>query len=297
MVGLEVLEALDGIQWLGSGEETSKRFAISQPTISRHCKKALTTFGLSLQRQNGEWDIIGDQTFLRMERKIHQLARRSGYRQLRLEATYWSAPTLCTTIPPNWMLGRSNIVGIKRNFQLLQERIVDCWIAGLPDVPTSAQPDLVHIPLTRLPVFFTCAPEHPLLQRQRLDYSDIAKFPTLALPSGSYPLVEEALKRIGLWNDGVRMTRYRRDKWEGKSEEELVVGYGTSLSMKASGGALCRLPLFLPFDSGDVLITQRDFLAHPALSELHNRILSRARAIAQEHPEMTVSAERSLLAY
>jgi hypothetical protein len=288
LVGIEVLEALDGVQWLGSGEEVSRRFAISQPTVSRYCKKALEAFELSLQRQDGEWELLGDQTFLRMEREVHHLARRSGYRPLRLEATYWSAPTLCIDIPANWMLGRSNIVGIKRNFQLLQERIVDCWLAGLPDLPTSAQPDLGFLPLTRLPIFFTCAPGHPLLQRKPLTYDDIAEYPTLALPSGSYPLAEEALKNIGLWNDGVRMTRYRREKWEGKLEKDLIIGYGTSFSMKVSGESLCRLPLLLPFSSGDALIAKKDFLMHPALAELYNHLLARARSIAQEHPEMEV---------
>jgi hypothetical protein len=34
-----------------------------------------------------------------------------------------------------------------------------------------------------------------------LSYSDIAIYPSLALPEGSYPKVEESLKSIGLWND------------------------------------------------------------------------------------------------
>ncbi len=43
--------------------------------------------------------------------------------------------------------------------------------------------------------------------------------PSLALPEGTYPLVEQ----------------------------ELVVAYGTALSLVASGDTLCRLPLQLPF--------------------------------------------------
>ena len=239
MVELEVLEALDGLQWLKTGEEVSRRFGISQPTVSRYVSKALSTFDLEINRINGEWDLVGDQTYLRLEREVHQMARRLGYRPLRLEATYWTAPTICTNLPGDWMLGQSNIVGIERNFKLVHDRIVDACIAGLPDLPTSQHPSLTAIVLSRMPVFFTCSPGHPLLSMERLSYSDIAEYPTLALPTGSYPKVEEALKGISLWNDGVRMSRYRREKWEGRTESELVVDYGTPLSMSVRGGQVC----------------------------------------------------------
>ena len=123
MIGLDGLQALDGIQWLRTGEEVSRRFGISQSTVTRTCSKALQLFGLSMERREGEWELQGDQTILRLERRVHQLARWRGLRPLRLEATYWSAGTYCAALPPGWMLGPSNIVGIRRNFELLQERI------------------------------------------------------------------------------------------------------------------------------------------------------------------------------
>lgn len=268
MVELDVLAALDGIQWLRTGEEVARRFGISQPTVSRYVAKALEVFGLELKRVDGEWELSGDQTFLRMEREVHQVARRMGYGPLRLEAAYWSAPTLCQSLPEGWILGQSNIVGIRRNLALVRDRVIDGWIAGLPDLPDGSDSELVAIVLSKMPVFFTCAPGHPLLKRPVIGYKDIAEYPSLALPSGAYPKVEVALKSIGLWSDAVRMARYRRDKWEGKSESELVVGYGTPLSMEVSGGQLCRLPLTLPFESGDALVVSKDFVSHSRLSEL-----------------------------
>lgn len=287
LVELEVLEALDGLLWLRTGEEVSARFGISQPTVSRYAAKALATFDLEMVRVNGEWELVGDQVYLHLEREVHQLARRLGYRPMRLEATYWTAPTLCSDLPSRWVLGQSNIVGVKRNFSLLQERIVDAWIAGLPDLPTAAQqPDLTAVVLTRMPVFFTCAPGHPLLERGAISYDDIAEFPTLALPDGSYPKVEAALKQIGLWNDGVRMSRYRRDRWEGKSESELVIGYGTALSMRVNGGNLCELPLKLPFDSGEALVVKKDLLSDPGVTELLAHLRAKLSALSAEMPEI-----------
>jgi len=288
LIRLEVLEALDGLLWFGSGEEVSKRFSISQPTVSRYCRKALDLFGLTLDRQAGEWELLGDQNLLRLEREVHQLARGAGYRPLRLEATCWSAAALCADLTPAWMLGLSESVGVKRNLQLLKDRVVDCWLAGLPDLPASVQADLVSIQLARMPVFFTCAPGHPLLQRRHLDFFDIAPFPMLPLPVGFYPRIESSLKSIGLWNAGVPVARHRRDQWEGMAESGLMVGYGTPLSLRAGGGRLCRLPLNLPFDSGYSLIVHRDLLLHPLFNGLTDFLLARIRNLALEYPEIAV---------
>jgi len=286
LVGLEILAALDGLQWLRTGEQVAQRFGISQPTVARYCSKALRTFELSMERRDGEWELVGDQTLLRLERKVHQLARLQGLSDLRLEATYWSAATFCAEPPSGWLLGLSDIVGITRNHLLLRERIVDAWIAGLPDLPTPAQTELSATVLTRMPVFFTCAPDLPILEKRSPTIDDIAAYPTLALPPGSYPQVEASLKRIGLWNDAIRMTRYRRERWEGRSESDLVIGYGTPLSMRVSGGCLRRLPLLLPFESGDAVVTSSEHHRHPRLRDLLDELQARLRPLAEEEPEI-----------
>ena len=208
MVDLDALTALDALQWLRTGDEVFRRFGISSQTVSRQSKKCLELFDVELQRVNGEWDIAGDPTMLMLERRVHQTARWMGCRALRLEATYWSGPLLCTPAPDRWLLGLSNIVGVRRNFQLVRDRIVDACITGLPDVPLEDDQDLLSINLSSMPVFFVCSPDHPLLKESGLSFEDIARYPTLGLPPGSYPRVEASLKSIGLWNDCVRMSRY-----------------------------------------------------------------------------------------
>lgn len=116
-----------------------------------------------------------------------------------------------------------------------------------------------------MPVFFVANPEHPLAGKASIYISDIAEYPTLGLPAGSYPKVEKSLRSIGLWNDYVRMSRYCRDKWEGKSGSELTIGYGTSLSMEVSGGSLVRLPLNLPFNAGEAIVVRKEYLNHPVM--------------------------------
>ena len=291
MVDLDALTALDALQWLRTGEEVCRRFAISPPTVSRQSRKCLDLFGLDLQRINGEWHTVGDDSILVLERRLHQTARWMGYRPLRLEATYWSGPLLCTPTPERWILGLSNIVGMPRNLQLVRDRIVDVCISGLPDVPADDDLELTSIALSSMPVFFVVQPNHPLIGKSGLSWLDIAQFPTLALPANSYPKVEESLKAIGLWNDCVRMSRYRREAWEGKSEAELTIGYGTHLSMEVSGGNLVRLPLNLPFASGEVMIVRREFSAHLELLSLRDLILSRLKNFAELFPDIVLLQE------
>lgn len=285
MVEQDVLEALDGIQWLGSGEEVARRFGRSQPTISRYCRKALQVFELEIEHRNGVWDLIGDQRFLRMERQIHQRARQLGLRPMRLEATSWGAPPLCQQLPPDWILGAPGSVTVRRSIQLLRDRVIDAWVAGLPDLPTQVQPELTAIELTRMPVFFTCAPGHPLLQLERIGLEDIAAYPTLALPEGCDPQLERLLRQMQLGNDCGRSSR---DRWQGGTEAELVVGYGTPLSLQASGGRLCRLPLQLPFTAGDALVMHSDVVADPRMDVLLSWLRTRIEELALLHPEIEV---------
>lgn len=272
-----MLEAFDALFWLRAAEQVERRYGTSEATTSRYRKRCLKLFGLSMERRQGEWELIGDTSLLLRERHVHQEARWRGYRPLRLEATYWSAPLLSSPPLERWLLGVSNIVGVRRTFQLVEERVVDALITGMPDLPTNRNPDLVAIPIIRMPVFFVVAPGHPLLSRDQLSMEAIAEFPSLALPEGSYPIVERALRSLGLWNDHVRMARYRRDLWEGRAEQELAVGYGTALSLAVSGETLRPLPLHLPFSSGDALVTRREYARHPSvqalLQDLHRRYL------------------------
>lgn len=286
MVDLDALTALDALQWLRTCEEVSKRFGLSQATVSRQSRRCLDLFGLDLQRIEGEWNTIGDSTILALERCVHQVARWQGRRPLRLEATYWSGPLLCTPVPDDWILGLANIVGVPRNFQLVRERIVDVCLTGLPDCPPDSDPELTSIALSKMPVFFVVRPGHPLINRTQLSFADIAQYPTLGLPPGSYPRVEACLKELGFWNDHVRMFRYKRENWEAKTEAELTIGYATSLSMEVSGGELVRLPLELPFTSGEVLVCRRDFIDHPRLLSLLNLLHARLAGLAERYGDI-----------
>ncbi|MFM7314025.1 MAG: hypothetical protein ACKO0M_12810 [Cyanobium sp.] len=144
-----------------------------------------------------------------------------------------------------------------------------------------------------MPVHAVVAPEHPLLQlwsRQGgLSWDDVAAFPSLALPPGTYPKVEAGLRSLGLWSSATRMDRYRRELWEGRGEEQLMVAYATVLSEQIAG-ALVRLPLALPLESGEALVVRREWLEHPRLEALASELRHRLSTWGRRCPELEITA-------
>ena len=289
MIDQDSLAALDGLLWLRSGEAVAERLNLSQPTVSRQARRCLQLFDIDVRKLDGEWDLIGDEPLLGAERRVHQEARWRGHRPLRLEATYWSGPMLCDPMPQGWMLGLCNIVGIQRNFELLRQRVVDVWLAGLPDLPEPDDPDLTSITLSHMPVHCVVQAGHPLLRAERLSFKDLQPYPSLGLPEGAYPKVEAALKAVGLWNSPVRMKRYDRHRWEGRTEQELTIGYATCLSLEVSGTGMQRLPLQLPFQSGEALVVRREFAAREPFLHLQQLLVERLELLAARHPEISLS--------
>jgi len=295
MLSPEKLAALDMSLWLRSGEEAAQKLAISQPTVSRRVRQSLELFELKLLKREQEWELRGSPTklqLLAMERHVHQTSRWLDQGALRIEGTYWSGPLLLKPEPPGWLGGRHDIVGVPRPLQWLRDRVIDAWLAGGPDWPEDDDPEFGVIRLCTMPVHAVVTPGHPLLesleQGQELSWDDVAAFPSLALPPGSYPRVEASLRRLGLWNSPKRMSRYRRDRWEGKSEQELMVGYATVLSEQVAG-QLVRLPLRLPLASGEALVLRRDWGEHPRALALAAELRQRLEPWAARHPELQLT--------
>jgi hypothetical protein len=57
---------------------------------------------------------------------------------------------------------------VARNFQLARERIVDAFLAGLPDLPAPDDPDLTATMRPSMPVFGHCRLPNPGAERRCL---------------------------------------------------------------------------------------------------------------------------------
>lgn len=287
MLSLESLACLDLSLWLRSGEASGQRLGLSQSTVSRNCRKALQLFQLKLHKKEQEWQLQGDTFLLQLERRVHQLARWQGLALLRLEATYWSGPLLASPAPEHWLLGNCDIVGVGLPLALLQQGVIDAWLASGPDWPDDDDPNLIALPLCHYPVHLVVNANHPLLQQASISWDDVAAFPSLALPPGNYPKVQACLQKLGLWNSPMRMGRYQRERWEGRTEKDLTIGYATVLSEQVAG-PMARLPLGLPLASGEALVLRREFASHPQTLALAAELQRRLEPFAAAAKEITL---------
>lgn len=59
--------------------------------------------------------------------------------------------------------------------------------------------------------------------------------------------------------------------------------------MAISGEGLVRLPLELPFQSGEAIVVRREFAQNPQLLLLRTLLLERLGALALDNPELTLT--------
>ena len=280
MVGVELLEALDGLIWLRTGHQVASRFNLNQSTVSRNSKKCVKEFCVSLVRRHAEWSIEGDSTLLNLERYVHQVSRWHDNKPLRLEAQHWSAPLLCSPIPSGWIAGNLNYLEYERPLQLLKERVIDAWITSYPDALSDDDPDFTAIHLSRLPMLLVVQEGHPLLKLgSQVTFEDVARFPFLPLPSGSFPKVQSVLEKLGLWPSTSGPTEF---DWRGRSDiEDLMVGFATPLTLPLYGDSYRALPLQVPVVVGDALVVAREWVDSPQTHHLASLLRSRLETLAK----------------
>ena len=288
MVTPDELMALDLVIWLRTGQVAASRCHCNQSTISRKVDHALKTFGLSLQRRHGEWQLLGDTTLLGMERHIHQLYRFSGREPLRIEACFVPGPMLLNPPPLGWITGCFDHIGQVRPLELVEQRVIDAWITGSAfDLQGLEARGLVAFELNRAPVWLMADPDHPMQGDRNLSQSDLDRFPSLALPEGCWPTMESLLRQQGLWSNPLRLQKYEPAAWEGRTADRVTLSYATTL-MDAHFPGLQQLDWDLGFENGDALVVRRDMAEQPAIAQLLELLRQRCLALQPRHPSLTV---------
>jgi hypothetical protein len=302
LVGLDLLNSLDGLIWLQSGRQVGDRFRQHQTTVSRNQKKCAQAFGLALQKQGGYWHLSGDTNLLAMEREVHQTARLIGHGALRLEANGWLGSEFCDPPPEGWIVGACKPIGVERSLALLHARIIDAWLCPLADEP-SHDPALAAVPLCEMPLQLLVGNNHPLLRHRQLSLDAIRGYPWQRLPRGAYPGTQALLQTKGLWPPGRRSQSVDETLWDGLSEAEVTVQMGSVLSTLsaakpsatssasiaadlAPSPAAVVLPLDLETDIGVALVMRAEHADQPAIQALIAALLKRLQRIQTMHPEL-----------
>jgi DNA-binding transcriptional LysR family regulator len=280
------LDALDLLIWQRTGERAANLLFCHQSTISRRVRHCLQTLQLDLVRLQGEWELQGNGLLVELEREVHQLHRLLGGGPLRIEATYWAAEAFLQPLPAGWMPGVFDHVGMERPLQLLRDRVIDAWIGSYqPDLPDANDPEWVVFDLCRMPVRVMADRAHPLAQERGLAMVDLHRFPSLALPEGLFPRTEAHLRQQGLWNTPVAFTRYAPEFWEGRTADQLTLGFGNCLNHQLSP-ELVAIDWDLELVSGEALVVRRDVAHHGPILNCLQALQQRARRLQEQHPEL-----------
>jgi len=289
IVSVETLSCFDCLVWLRTGENAARRLGVDQATVARTARKVAATFDLTLEKQDGEWQIQGDRNLLDLERRSHQLYRWQMDLPLRVEAQYYSGPLFLEPLPSGWLAGNFDFLEVSTPLQHLRSGVIDAWIGCHPDVPDADDAGLACVHLTRLPTHLVVAAGHPLLRRKEaVTLDDVRRYPSLALPDGAFPRVQAALQELGLWSSPCEIRRYDQAHWEGKTADEVTVGYATSVSLGLFPTPQVILPVPIPLEVGDTLVVPRRFLEHPRCQRLLADLKQRAQALAERHPDVRV---------
>ena len=289
VVALVDLACLDVQLWLGSGDKAATRLQMVQSTVSRNARKVIREFRLDCSRESGRLLITGDQQLLVQERLVHQGYRWHHGLPLRLDAQYYSGPLLCQPAPEGWLLAEFDFMEVATPWQLLRDGVLDAWIGVYPDTPDPDDPELHCFHLCRYPIQLVVARGHPLLALgERLTLDDVKAFPSLALPDGAYPVLQQRLEALGLWNTPTRLQRYKHERWEGRTADQLTVGYATAFTLKLFPIQQQVLPIDIQLEGGDCLIVRRCYRDHPRLLALLNQLQQRVAQLAKGVADLRV---------
>lgn len=296
MVSPEQLEALDLTLWLGTERLAAHRLCCNQSTVCRRSQEVQRRFKVERVRDDLSlsWELTPDSPLLAMERQVHQLHRWLEGGGLRLEADPWLAP-LMQALPPGWIHGTLDILGVDRPLALLRSRVIDAWLScSTLDLPPADDPDLLVIELARLPLLLVAHPRHPLVGRDGLTSHDLARFPSLAMADHHYPRFAAATRRRGLWRAPVALQRYEVASWEGLTADQATLGYANALSLlsHARPGQPRLQPLKVPthLDANVALVLSRDLAALQPVQELGQQLQACLRELLAGDPQLELVA-------
>lgn len=261
MVSQEDLEALDLMQWHGSGPRAAARLHCNQSTVSRRLQRCLASFGLRLRRREGGWVIQGNALLLQMEREIHQLARLLGRHPLRLEGFPGGGHLLLDPTPPGWVQGPNDATSVRAPLALLRDRVIDAWLtSAAEDLPAAPDCSLVVWPLAEVPIVMAADPHHPLVEEHTLTVSDLARFPIPIVPQQDFPCFHARCAELGLGTDLVTNRRYDPERWEGRTADGLSLVHTTALNA-------CATPSLVTLDSVPLFPTRLALVCRAEVSE------------------------------
>lgn len=121
----DVLRIADIYAWLGCQAITARQLGCNQSTVSRRSREVSR-----FETLRSAWD---QQTFLQLERQVHQAWRFNKGRDLRVHAYRWINPQLHRGLPGSWLTNPAEVSVTRVDpLELLRLQVIDALLAPWP---------------------------------------------------------------------------------------------------------------------------------------------------------------------
>ena len=287
-VSIEELSCLDCTIWLRSQSKASEFLRISQPVVSRNIKKVSSTFNISYFKDDGEYEIIRDQAFNRLntQRMMHQEMRFEDKNLiLRLDAFKRIKSHLTTdVIKSPWQIGATSEIDNPSLFKkFMDSSIIDAWMSFWPET-TSLDSTYTAIPVSRYVAQIGATKNHPIFSlSNEINIKDTYDYPLYFGSAGDFPITTKSLEDSGFrLYKGKRMNRVIYIAGILTSKNYLFPIFpGASTQFERE---LVVLPVKIPIEFESRLVVKTQFLNSEKLGLLLQNIKASHKNMASKYP-------------
>jgi hypothetical protein len=278
---LEGLDVLDYLQVSGSTGFVSSVLSCDQSSVSRIYRFVSSKLDLGFAKQGHlQYAPTKNEDLLLDLRSVAQRLRLRSNSTIRIVGQYWNEALLadmdgCVVLSRQWF-------GLEEVLVALRQRLVDVAVVssmdlGLNDLlrrPTARRrwlvEDLAGTTLARFPLRPLVHRSHPLAHLPAVSAEMLWDYPSLARDDQQFPVLSEALKQRGLWQDNVLDDRYRLRTWEGRCRDCRTIAYHTPLIAASLPRELPLMPLDLDLALMDheVILCMADVAEEPSIKTL-----------------------------
>ena len=267
----EDLIALDYLIWMGNGVKAAKAMRCDQSTISRKSLDSCKFFDIKLQKEKGEWNILGNEKLVNKQRELHQIYRLNCYAPKRLSLPVNFRGITSKYLVDGWHGYIDKILDPLRKLELLRQSVIDAVLCT----------DADEIPATAIDAFHSIHIDTQALQlisnkslisgRNGRDIS-FNTLPVLVPGNNFWPLRTSHLRAAGNKLKSVTAQRYNEKSWTESinSNSAFYLGSKYDLNINPSWSFI-GLPY--TYTSQIMLITKQQLAGHEAIKALAKFLL------------------------
>ena len=256
---------------MGNGVKAAKVMRCDQSTISRKVLDNCKFFNIELQKEKGEWNILGDVSLINKQRALHQIYRLNGYAPKRISLPINFRGITSKPIGQGWHGYIDRILNPLWKLELLRQSIVDAILCTEADeIPAVAAEDFHCIQIASKELRLITNKEQ--ISENTGKNIQVTPLPVLVPDNNFWPLRSNQLRLTGHKLKSAAGHRYSEKNWEEPINLNKALRLGNIYDLKINPNwAFAGLPYTI--NSKITLITKKELGNKEPIIELSKRLL------------------------